>query len=377
MPNKRRFFAALLTALSLLSAWALAEIDLKPYEIESDRFTPVEILAPDMYLVLQDGSLNGVKQPTALVLLDHGQKVFEQRLPEEPSDGPHTFYSLFVADEKRYGLRIFDTSTYVARFQLLENGTLTQGFSIEGYPHFEPLPDCLCRLHRQDGMCFVERFDWNGILLSSTPVSEIEPTPYSGFTVLDDKSIAYIAWDINVSQDQYRLYHLHVSHDGELLSSVPISLPNEIFSPMGAFSPNGGILSYTDAKLAGLREPYFSFLACSDTDGNLRFTKSLKAKNINLSVTQAVLRNDGSATIYGTAERSSKKLFRVFKLELDASSQILSRDVRDFTTRADYQYTVKLDPLGNAYVVTENENRIAIVPFEDLPVLDDIKFTLE
>ena len=35
------------------------------------------------------------------------------------------------------------------------------------------------------------------------------------------------------------------------------------------------------------------------------------------------------------------------------------------------------DPLGNAYVVTENENRIAIVPFEDLPVLDDIEFMLE
>lgn len=241
MPNKRRFFAAALTALSLLSAWALAEIDLKPYEIESDRFTPVEILAPDMYLVLQDGSLNGVKQPTALVLLDHGQKVFEQRLPEEPSDGPHTFYSLFVADEKRYGLRIFDTSTYVARFQLLENGTLTQGFSIEGYPHFEPLPDCLCRLHRQNGMCFVERFDWDGILLSSTPVSEIEPTPYSGFTVLDDKSIAYIAWNINVSQDRYRLYHLRVSHDGKLhfpLSPFPcrmkFSLQWAHFRPMAA-----------------------------------------------------------------------------------------------------------------------------------------------
>ena len=75
--------------------------------------------------------------------------------------------------------------------------------------------------------------------------------------------------------------------------------------------------------------------------------------------------------------RSSKKLFRVFKLELDASGQILSRDVRDFATRADYQYTVKLDPLSNAYVVTEDENRIAIVPFEDLPVLDDIEFMLE
>lgn len=377
MPLKRHIFAALLAVLLLLSAWALAEIDLKPYEIESARFSTVEILAPDVYLVLHDEFMNGGRLPTALVLLDHGQKVFEQRLPEEPSDDPHISYSLFVADENRYGLRTFDNSTYAARFQLLENGTLTQGFSIEGYPHFESLPNCLCRLHRQNGMCFVERFDWDGILLSSTPVSEIEPTPYSGFTVLDDKSIAYIAWDINVSQDQYRLYHLHVSRDGEPLSSVPISLPNEIFSPMGAFSPNGGILSYTDAKLAGLREPYFSFLACSDRDGNLRFAKSLKAKNINLSVTQAVLRNDGSATIYGTAERSSKKLFRVFKLELDASSQILSRDVRDFTTRADYQYTVKLDPLGNAYVVTEDENRIAIVPFEDLPVLDDIEFALE
>ena len=130
MPTKRRFFAALLTILPLLSAWALAEINLKPYEIESDRFTPVEILAPDMYLVLQDGSLNGAKPPTALVLLDHGQKVFEQRLPEESSDDPHTFYSLFVADENRYGLRTFDNSTYAARFQRLENGTLTQCFSI-------------------------------------------------------------------------------------------------------------------------------------------------------------------------------------------------------------------------------------------------------
>ena len=377
MPLKRHIFAALLAVLLLLSAWALAEIDLKPYEIESARFSTVEILAPDVYWVLHDGFMNGGELSTALVLLYHGQKVFEQRLPEDPSDDPHTSYALFAADENRYGLRTFDSSTYSTCFQLWKNGVLSEGFALEGLPDFEPLPDWLCRLHQQDGMCSVERFDWDGILLSSTPVSEIEPTPYSGFTVLDDKSIAYIAWNINVSQDRYRLYHLHVSRDGEPLSSVPISLPNEIFSPMGAFSPNGGILSYTDAKLAGLREPYFSFLACSDRDGNLRFAKSLKAKNINLSVTQAVLRNDGSATIYGTAERSSKKLFRVFKLELDASSQILSRDVRDFTTRADYQYTVKLDPLGNAYVVTENENRIAIVPFEDLPVLDDIKFTLE
>ena len=377
MPLKRHIFAALLAVLLLLSAWALAEIDLKPYEIESDRFTPVEILAPDVYLVLQGGSLNGATPPTALVLLDHGQKAFEQRLPKEPSDDPRTVYSLFVADENRYGLRILDTYTRFTRFRLLENGALTEGFSIEGYPCFEPLPDWLCRLHQQDGMCFVDRFDWDGVLLSSTPVSEIEPTSYSGFTVLSDKSIAYIAWDIYVPQNRYTLHHLRVSRDGEPLSAVSVSLPNESFTPTGAFSPNGGILSFTDAKLTGRREPYFSFLACSDTDGNLRFAKSLKAKDINLSVTQAVLRDDGSATVYGRAERSSQGLFRAFKLELNASGQILSRDVRDFTTRADDRYTVRLDPLGNAYVVTEDENPIAIVPFEDLPVLDDIEFALE
>ena len=377
MPLKRHIFAALLAILLLLSAWALAEIDLKPYEIESDRFTPVEILAPDVYLVLQGGSLNGATPPTALVLLDHGQKAFEQRLPKEPSDDPRTVYSLFVADENRYGLRILDTYTRFTRFRLLENGALTEGFSIEGYPCFEPLPDWLCRLHQQDGMCFVDRFDWDGVLLSSTPVSEIEPTSYSGFTVLSDKSIAYIAWDIYVPQNRYTLHHLRVSRDGEPLSAVSVSLPNESFTPTGAFSPNGGILSFTDAKLTGLREPYFSFLACSDTDGNLRFAKSLKAKDNNCSVTQAVLRDDGSSTVYGTVIRSSRSVFRAFRLELDASGHIVSRDVRDFTTRADYLYTVKLDPLGNAYVVTEDENRIAIVPFEDLPVLDDIEFVPE
>ena len=377
MPLKRHIFAALLAILLLLSAWALAEIDLKPYEIESDRFTPVEILAPDVYLVLQGGSLNGATPPTALVLLDHGQKAFEQRLPKEPSDDPRTVYSLFVADENRYGLRILDTYTRFTRFRLLENGALTEGFSIEGYPCFEPLPDWLCRLHQQDGMCFVDRFDWDGVLLSSTPVSEIEPTSYSGFTVLSDKSIAYIAWDIYVPQNRYTLHHLRVSRDGEPLSVVSVSLPNESFAPTGAFSPNGGILSFTDAKLTGLREPYFSFLACSDTDGNLRFAKSLKAKDNNCSVTQAVLRDDGSSTVYGTVIRSSRSVFRAFRLELDASGHIVSRDVRDFTTRADYLYTVKLDPLGNAYVVTNDENPIAIVPFEDLPPLDDIEFVLE
>lgn len=378
MLTKCRFFAALLTVL-LLSASALAEIDLKPYEIESARFSAVEILAPDVYLVLHDGIMNGGQLPTALVLLDHGQKVFEQYLPDYADNSEfRTFYALFVANKDRYGLMSYDNTSFT-RFQLLENGVLSEGFSLsDRLSSSSVLPDGPCILRKQDDLYLIEHLDWSGALLSSTPISAIESTLYSGFTVLNDKSIAYIAYDIGDSHNPCKLYHLRLSPDGEPFSSVPVSLPNANFIPSGAFSPNGGTLSYTTAKLTKRREPYFSFLACSDAEGHLLFAEGLKAKNVNIIVHQAVAQDDGSATVYGIVERDSQNLFRAFKLELDASGRILSRDVRDFTTRAGDQYQVQLDPLGNAYVVADDyEHPIAIVPFEALPPRDDIELILE
>ena len=377
MLTKCRFFAALLTVL-LLSASALAEIDLKPYEIESARFSAVEILAPDVYLVLHDGIMNGGQLPAALVLLDHGQKVFEQYLPDYADNSEfRTFYALFVANKDRYGLMSYDNTSFT-RCQLLENGVLSEGFSLsDRLSSLSVLPDGPCILRKQDDLYLIEHLDWSGALLSSTPISAIEATLYSGFTVLNDKSIAYIAYDIGDSHNPCKLYHLRLSPDGGLLSSVPISLSNTSIIPSGAFSPNGGMLSYAVAKLAKRREPYFCFLACSDAQGQLRFAESLKAANVNIFVHQAILHDDGSATVYGIAERDSQNLFRAFKLELDTSGNILSRDVRDFTTRAGDQYQIQLDPLGNAYVVTKDENRIAVVPFEALPTRDDIELILE
>ncbi len=82
MLAKRRLFGALLFMLTLLSSAACAKLNLKPYEVPSASGTEVEILAPEVYLLLHDSPLNGGKLKTALVLLDHGQTVFEQRLPE-------------------------------------------------------------------------------------------------------------------------------------------------------------------------------------------------------------------------------------------------------------------------------------------------------
>ena len=66
-----------------------------------------------------------------------------------------------------------------------------------------------------------------GILLASTPVSPLHAATYGGFTVLADKSVAYIAPDIDISQGRYALNHLRVSADGEPLSAVHIPLPSD------------------------------------------------------------------------------------------------------------------------------------------------------
>lgn len=87
-----------------------------------------------------------------------------------------------------------------------------------------------------------------------------------------------------------------------------------------------------------------------------------------------------SLWLYGTAMANSRKLFTVFKLEIDASSSIVSRDIRDFTTRSTYLYTVTLDMQDNLYAKTlssDPDHLVAAVPFEDLPIHDDPGLVLE
>ena len=103
----------------------------------------------------------------------------------------------------------------------------------------------------------------------------------------------------------------------------------------------------------------------------------LKAADINVRVNCALLRDDDSTTLYGTATRTARKYFAVFRLDLDAQGNVAALDVRDFTTRATYLYSVKLDPLGNAYVVAHDyKHPIAVVPFDALPVCDNPGLTL-
>ena len=248
MLAKRRLFGALLFMLTLLSSAACAKINLKPYEVPSASGTEVEILAPEVYLLLHDSSLNGGKLKTALVLLDHGQTVFEQRLPDHTADSETLSYQLFVADANRYGILTTESHSNFIRFRLLEDGALSEGFSVQGdLTGYAASLGWLCNLSWEGGAYAVNRFDWDGILLASTPVSPLHAATYGGFTVLADKSVAYIAPDIDISQGRYALNHLRVSADGEPLSAVHIPLPSDSSTTYGAFSPDGGMLSYTES----------------------------------------------------------------------------------------------------------------------------------
>ena len=376
MLAKRRLFGALLLMLTLLSSVACAKLNLKPYEVPSASGTEVEILAPEVYLLLHDSPLNGGKLKTALVLLDHGQTVFEQRLPDHTADGENLSYRLFVADANRYGILATESHSNFIRFRLLEDGALSEGFSVQGdLTGYAALLGWLCNLGWEGGAYTVNRFDWDGILLASTPVSPLHAATYGGFTVLADKSVAYIAPDIDISQGRYALNHLRVSADGEPLSAVHIPLLSDSSTTYGAFSPDGGMLSYTESH--ALTEPSQFFLARSDAAGRLLFTKMLKAADINVRVNCALLRDDGSTTLYGTATRTARKYFTVFRLNLDAQGNVAALDVRDFTTRATYLYAVRLDALGNAYAVAQDyKHPIAVVPFDALPVCDNPGLTL-
>ena len=109
------------------------------------------------------------------------------------------------------------------------------------------------------------------------------------------------------------------------------------------------------------------------------YRMSLQAANAIVAVSQVQFLPNHETVLMGSAFANSRKLFTIFKLHVDAQGNILSRDIRDFTTHATYRYDKVLDTFGNLYAVTRDTDAypIAVVPFEDLPAHDDPGLILE
>ena len=132
---KTKLFA-LLTALSLVSAPAFAEIDLTPYELPSEYGSSVQVISPALTLVLTDksyGRNNENTLPTSITLYDEGKIGLQIELPDYAEDGTRQLYDLFAASPTRYGLITYQPNSETirpVRFQLLLGNGLTKGITL-------------------------------------------------------------------------------------------------------------------------------------------------------------------------------------------------------------------------------------------------------
>ena len=375
MPNKRRFFAALLTALSLVSTPAFAEIDLTPYELPSEYGSSVQVISPALTLVLTDkshGRNNENTLPTSITLYDEGKIGLQIELPDYAADGTRQLYDLFAASPTRYGLITSVPSSEgerPIRFQFLLTNGLTDGLVLNSQRgNYAFSADSICNRRNEGNAHFIDRYYWESGQISSVFVEADIIWPYT-YAFSDDGCLSFIA---NCDDG---LHFRRYSPDGSLLTDLHAPVPDVLVIPKGYFAADGSMLGQYS-----IGEPYSSsaLLRTDETDA-LLWSKTLSAPQTIVTVTEAQFLSNRETVLIGTAIAKSRKLFTLFKLHVDARGNITACDIRDFTTRAAELFTAKTDTLGNLYAVTEDTQAhpIAVVPFEDLPICDDPGLVLE
>lgn len=117
---KTKLFA-LLTALSLVSAPAFAQIDLTPYEVTDDALSLVMLIQPGLVLVHHDSGMSDGQFPTSIELIENGQTVFCKTFDD---NAEWKLCSSFLMNANCYGYVLADRgdSTLGIQFVRLANG---------------------------------------------------------------------------------------------------------------------------------------------------------------------------------------------------------------------------------------------------------------
>ncbi len=376
----KKYGFALIFLLMLMGACALAEISLIPYEVTSDAYARVTPIQPVLVLVRHDNGMSSGKFPSSIELVENGQTVFSKTFDENDE---WKLFSAFLMNANCYG------------YALAYRGDPMLGIQYVRLTNSGPSPLLQLMDHRWQtvlmdyGICIlngssspaIELLDWEGNLKFSYPLDSEKRYILPAAALLPNGTLRVVTLD-TVPDSPNALIGIHgdmllrtFSKTGELLSEQAVQSPY-----VGAsnntieFDADGGLVictapfeNYTVAQITRL-----------DVHNRVLYQKTLAAPETVVSVQAACPSAAGSVVLYGTAMANSRGLFTVFRLELDAQGHILSRDIRDFTTRAIHLYDVTLDALGNAYVIADDYlNPIAVVPFEDLPAHDDPGLALE
>ena len=244
---KTKLFA-LLTALSLVSAPAFAEIDLTPYELPSEYGSSVQVISPSLMLVLTDksyGRNNENTLPTSITLYDEGKIGLQIELPDYAADGTRQLYDLFAASPTRYGLITSVPSSEgerPIRFQLLLANGLTDGLVLNSQRgNYAFSADSICNRRNEGNAHFIDRYYWEGGQISSVFVEADIIWPYT-YAFSDDGCLSFIA-DCDDG-----LHFRRYSPDGSLLTGTPpfrmcSSFRRDILLPMAACLANTALVN--------------------------------------------------------------------------------------------------------------------------------------
>lgn len=375
---KTKLFALALTLLTLFSACAFAEIDLTPYLVSDQEMTRIKLIRPGLILQLyQSWMVDARLSPeTTVTLWENGQQAAVYPLKTLDQDENIMDYQLWAVSENLYGY-ISEEPEQVLHV-LAGNGAVSE---IPLHAKRETPLECLFVLRDYfcclRGLNALECYDWNGQLLFSFDLQS-DVLHILDSTQLENGDIAFLVRD----DDGIRLYRFNPIQ--KTSEQTLISVLSEDHSYRGYLGDDGRSSLIKDNP----RDTYMiAPLTRRSAQGDVLWSKTLQAKKLVVSVNNAILHDDGSTTLYGTAMANSRGIYTAFILEVDAQGDIVSKDVRDFTTTATYLYNMALDTQNHPYVVslfagaaspeTGGGNKCAVVPFENLPTCDDPGLVLE
>ena len=377
---KRSVFAALFALFLLVSACALAEIDLTPYEVTDDAMSRVTLIQPGLVLVRHDSGMSDGQFPTSIELLENGQIVFSKTFDE---NGEWQLISSFLMNANCYGYVLADHGSPMLGVQYVR---LANG----GPSPLLQLMDNRCRTVLMDyGVCIlnetaspaIELLDWEGGLKLSYPLDSEKRFTLPAAALLPNGTLRVVTIDHVVNTPESvtgivaNMMLRTFSADGRLLSETGIQSPyiggsNDTIE----FDTDGGLVVCT----APFEDYTVEQITRFDAENRVLYQKTLSAPKTIVNITNAFPSADGSVTLYGTAMANSRGLFTLYRLDLDAQGQITAVDIRDFTTRVGYLYDVQADAQGHVYAIAcDYKKPIAVVPFEDLPAHDDPGLALE
>ena len=376
---KRFVFTTLFALFMLVSACALTEIDLKPYIVTEDSAASVMPIRPGLVLIRHWHELSDGKFPTSVELVQNGQSVFRKIYGD---DDEWQLHSTFLMNENCYGavLDYHGDNTLGVQYVRLANGGPSPLLQLMDNRWRTVLMDYgICILNETDSPA-IELLDWEGRLKLSYPLNAEKRFNLPAATLLPDGTLRVVTIDRVVNTPEAvtgtvaDMMLRTFSADGRLLSELGLQSPYiGGFNDTIEFDEDGGLIVST----APLEDYTVEQITRLDADNRVLYQKTLSAPKTIVNVTAAFPAADGSVTLYGSAVANSRKLYTLYRLDLDAQGNITALDTRDFTTRVGYLFDVRADAQGNVYAIARDyKNPIAVVPFEDLPAHDDPGLTL-